>query len=150
MIRALTSTEVCLARSIFGSGIDLDRVRLLALPWPFDRAFVPGRVLGRDWICWPARGLAPDMTLAPLAAQATLIHELVHVWQAQQGLNLLLGKLRAGDGVAAYRYPTDDSCDWCRLNIEQQAMMVEHLFRQTRGGAVPREREFYRLRIPFA
>ncbi len=149
VIRGFTAGEQALARSVFGDAIRLDTVRFLPSPWPFDRAFVPGRWFGRDWIVWPERSLPRDFTAAPLAVQAVLIHELVHVWQAQSGVNLVTGKLKAGDGPAAYRYPTDDGCDWCALNIEQQAMMVEHRFRLSRGGTVPREDDFYRHRVPF-
>ena len=143
MIRALTRGERALAVEVFGHAIKLDLVRFLPSPWPFDRAFVPGRWFGRDWIFWPGRGLPDDFTVAPLPLQATLIHELVHVWQAQNGVNLLTGKLKAGDSVASYTYPVADTCQWPGLNIEQQAMVVEHRFRLSRGGSVPAGQAFY-------
>ncbi|MBU1347465.1 MAG: hypothetical protein KKA16_11030 [Alphaproteobacteria bacterium] len=136
VIRALSQAERRLAQSDFGHALDLDHIRILATPWPFDRAFVPGRWFGRDWILWPGRSLPADFAIAPLSLQAVLIHELVHVWQAQAGVNLLAGKIRAGDGPAAYRYP-DAPCGWDDLNIEQQAMAVEHRFRARRGQRVP-------------
>ncbi len=142
-IRPLAAGEAVLAREVFGDDLRLDLIRFLAAPWPFTRAFVPGRWFGRDWIVWPGRGLLPDLSAGPVAAQAVLIHELVHVWQAQQGLNLILGKIQAGDGPAAYAYPLDYGCDWTRLNIEQQAMIVEHRFRLSRGGRVPADQAFY-------
>ncbi|MFN3931292.1 MAG: hypothetical protein ACK4JY_06020 [Brevundimonas sp.] len=143
MIRPLTTGERDLAREAFGDDLHSDTVRLLPAPWPFNRAFVPGRWFGREWIVWPARSLPPDITAAPLGLQALLIHELTHVWQAQQGVNLLTGKLRAGDRPASYAYPTGMDCRWAGLNIEQQAMVVEHRFRLLRGGAVPAPVEFY-------
>ena len=149
VIRGLTSAERDLASGVFGDAILFETVRFLKSPWPFDRAFVAGRWFGRDWIVWPGRGLATDFAVAPLSVQAVFIHELVHVWQAQCGVNLLAAKLRAGDSAASYRYPTDDGCDWCGLNIEQQAMMVEHRFRLSRGGAVPAPVTFYASRLPF-
>lgn len=145
MIRALTEGERALAREVFGAALGLDRIRILASPFP--RAFAPGRWFGRDWIVWPRAALPGDFAEAPLKAQAVLVHELVHVWQAQQGVNLLLAKLKAGDGRAAYAYPLDD-CHWRRLNIEQQAMVVEHAFRLSRGGAVPGDAAFYRAVTP--
>ena len=75
--------------------------------------------------------------------QAVFIHELVHVWQAQNGVNLLTGKLKAGDGPGAYAYPLDERCEWIGLNIEQQAMVVEHRFLLSRGARVPGESAFY-------
>ncbi len=136
MIRSLTEGERHLIRGEFGDAVHLDEVRFAAMPWPLYRAFVPGRVFDRSWICWPVRGLPEDFALAPLSLQAVLIHEMVHVWQAQTGVNLLTGKLRAGDGPRAYAYP-DAPCDWDSLNIEQQAMTVEHRFRAGRGQGVP-------------
>src|SRR5690606_39941944 len=102
-----------------------------------------------DWIVWPQPGLPAEFTAAPLAAQAILIHELVHVWQAQQGVNLLFAKLRAGDRAEAYVYPTE-ACEWPALNIEQQAMVVEHAFRLSRGDRAPASAAFYRSILPFS
>ncbi|WP_122465488.1 hypothetical protein [Brevundimonas lutea] len=149
-VRGLTSGERALAAESFGPALALDQVRLLAAPWPVVRAFVPGRWFGRDWIVWPERSLPADFTAAPLRQQAVLIHELVHVWQAQQGVNLLTGKLRAGDRPASYAYPLDDSCLWEGLNIEQQAMVVEHRFLLSRGGRVPATQAFYDRVCPLA
>ena len=143
MIRPLTQGETELARDAFGDHLRADTIRLLPAPWPFDRAFVTGRWFGREWIVWPARTLPEDIAAAPLRQQATLIHELTHVWQAQQGINLLTGKLRAGDRPASYEYPTGMDCSWGELNIEQQAMVVEHRFRLVRGGKAPAGPEFY-------
>ena len=148
-VRGLTRGEAALAVSVFGQAVALKTVRLIAAPRPLDRAFVPGRWLGRDWIVWPRAGLLPDISKGPLHLQATLIHELVHVWQAQQGVNLLIAKLRAGDSRASYRYPLDPACGWASLNIEQQAMAIEHRFRLSRGGVVPADRAFYDRLCPF-
>ncbi|MFJ6023910.1 hypothetical protein ACIQC9_04850 [Brevundimonas sp. NPDC092305] len=143
MIRGLTIGERALAEEAFGDSLDLDRVRIAGSPWPFNRAFVPGDWFGRTWILWPKTHMPTDASTATLGVQALLIHELTHVWQAQQGVNLLTGKLRAGDSLAAYRYPLDVDCDWATLNIEQQAMVVEHRFLLRRGGRVPADRAFY-------
>jgi len=142
VIRGLTEAERRLARGEFGDALDFDRIRLLPTPWPFERAFVPGRWFGRDWILWPGRSLPGDFAVAPVALQAVLIHELVHVWQAQAGMNLLAAKIRAGDGPSAYGYP-EAPCGWDALNIEQQAMAVEHRFRAARGHRVPDEASLY-------
>lgn len=143
MIRALSEGERALAAESFGDALALDPIRFLPAPWPLDRAFVPGRWFGRDWIVWPARTLPPDIAVGPLRLQATLIHELTHVWQAQQGVNLLKGKLSAGDRASSYAYPVGMDCDWDGLNIEQQAMVVEHRFRLTRGERTPGDPAFY-------
>ena len=53
------------------------------------------------------------------------------------------GKLRAGDRASSYEYPLGMGCDWGGLNIEQQAMVVEHRFRLSRGQPVPADPAFY-------
>ena len=57
-------------------------------------------------------------------------------------MNLLAGKIRAGDGPSAYGYPKAP-CGWDQLNIEQQAMAVEHRFKAERGLRVPEEAALY-------
>jgi hypothetical protein len=148
VIRALSHAEAALAREVFGRDLRLDDIRILGAPWPFNRAFVPGRWFGRDWIVWPRATLAPDLTQTTLRTQAVFVHELVHVWQAQNGVNLLTGKLKAGDGPGAYAYPVDERCEWIGLNIEQQAMVVEHRFLLARGGRAPADQPFYERVCP--
>ena len=132
LIRRLTGGERALASEVFGDAVRLDAVRIMASPLP--RAFVPGRWLGRDWIVWPRRELPDDIAAASVKTQATFIHELVHVWQAQQGVNLLLAKLKAGDGPSAYAYPLEQ-CAWD--------------FRLSRGQPAPARAAFYRSVVPF-
>jgi hypothetical protein len=143
VIRRLTDAERSLAAEVFGDSLVLSSIRFLPAPWPFTRAFVPGRWFGCDWIVWPKQSLPSDLAEASLRLQALLIHELTHVWQAQHGINLLVGKLRAGDRPDSYRYPGGNACDWHRLNIEQQAMVVEHRFRLSRGEPTPEDAVFY-------
>lgn len=150
MIRGLTQGERKLATAVFGKAVELDRVQIWSPPLPyrlFNRAFVPGRWFWRDWIVWPRA--TEDFSNEALNLQATLIHELVHVWQAQQGVNLLFAKIRAGDSVKSYAYPLEN-CVWAGLNIEQQAMVVEHAFRLSQGGTAPAVRAFYQHVAPFA
>ena len=147
--RGLTEAEKALARRVFGDKIELDTVRFVASPKPFDRAFVAGRWFGRDWIVWPGARLADDYATAKLSSRATFIHELVHVWQAQQGVNLAWAKIRAGDGADAYGYVPDVNCRWAGLNIEQQASIVEHAYKLSEGGTAPAAKAFYRSIAPF-
>lgn len=148
-VRPLTAGEAVLAWETFGEALHLPSVRVLALPWPFSRAFVPGRWFGRDWILWPASSLPADFIDASVHLQGVLMHELTHVWQAQRGVNLLLGKLWAGDGPRAYAYAVEPGLRWEALNIEQQAMVVEHRFRLTHGRAAPGDAAFYQAVCPF-
>jgi hypothetical protein len=66
-----------------------------------------------------------------------MVHELTHVWQAQTGVNLALAKLRAGDGPEAYHYEPGFGLRFSDLNIEQQAMAVQHAFLASRGASTP-------------
>lgn len=131
-LRRLTDGERALAQDVFGAGLDLRRTAILAAPlWP--RAFVAGARL----IVWPARALPADFAAAPLGLQAAFVHELAHVWQAQRGVFLPLAKLRAGDSARAYAYALAEETDFAALNIEQQAMVVEHAFLAARGAVAP-------------
>ncbi|MFC0632524.1 hypothetical protein [Brevundimonas balnearis] len=142
MIRALTPGERALASAAIGPALRLDTIRILAAPG-LSRAFVPGRWLGRDWIIWPRRKLSADLSQAPLSRQAVFVHEMVHVLQSQSGVPLAVGKLKAGDSPESYRYPTHAACRWSDLNIEQQAMVIEHRFRRSRGGTTAAQPDFY-------
>ena len=142
--RRLTAGERALAAEMFGAGLDTARVRLFALP-VWGRAFVAGPGL----IVWPARAARADFAApdVPLFVQSVLVHELTHVWQAQNGVRLLLAKLKAGDSDAAYAYDLSGepsgAAAFARLNIEQQAMVVQHAFLASRGAATPHGSEVY-------
>lgn len=130
--RGLTPGERRLSDEVFGGGLDLDRVRLFSLP-VWNRPFVPCGWL----VVWPAAGAYADFSEAPLWIRSVLVHELVHVWQAQAGVNLPLAKLRCGDGPAAYAYDPTDGREFSTLNIEQQAMVVQHAYLSRLGAAAP-------------
>lgn len=137
-LRRLTAAEQALGREMFGDGLDVERVRILAIPL-WSRAFVAGPGL----IVWPAAWLPDDFGQAPLRLQATLVHELTHVWQAQHGVTLLIAKVKAGDSPAAYAYRLTPESDFLALNIEQQAMVVEHAFLAAHGGSAPHPPALY-------
>ena len=136
--RRLTAGERALAVEVFGDGLDVARVRLFALPiWT--RAFVAGPGL----MVWPATSAPLDFTGEPLRRQAIFVHELTHVWQAQHGVSLILAKLRAGDAASSYAYDLTDDVAFGAMNIEQQAMVVEHAFLASRGGRAPHPERLY-------
>jgi hypothetical protein len=139
-LRRLSAGEQALAREWFGSGLDPGRVRILAIP-VWSRAFVAGPRL----IVWPAVSARFDFAAAetPLRTQAVFVHELTHVWQAQNGVSLLLAKIKAGDSDASYAYDLSVSPEFAAMNIEQQAMVVEHAFLASRGGSTPHPAETY-------
>jgi hypothetical protein len=137
-LRRLTPAERALGREVFGEAFDAARVRILGAPL-WRRPFVAGARL----IVWPAAGLPEDFGDAPLGLQATLVHELTHVWQAQRGVFLPWAKIKAGDRAASYAYDLLSQPDFAALNIEQQAMVVEHAFLAARGGRAPHPEALY-------
>jgi hypothetical protein len=139
-LRRLTDGESALAREVFGGGLRPERVRILSIPL-WRRAFVAGPGL----IVWPAPNARADFSAAgtPLDEQAVFVHELTHIWQAQNGVSLILGKLRAGDSEASYHYDLMRGPAFQAMNIEQQAMVVEDAFRASRGGHAPHAPELY-------
>jgi hypothetical protein len=144
-LRRLTPGERALAREVFGAALEPSGLRILAVPL-WRRAFVAGARL----MVWPAAALPEDFGASPLRLQATFVHELVHVWQAQRGVFLPFAKLRAGDSPRAYAYELETDAEFARLNIEQQAMVVEHAFLAARGGPAPHPAERYaRLGAPW-
>jgi len=139
-LRRLTDGERALAREVFGGGLRPERVRILSIPL-WRRAFVAGPGL----IVWPAPSARADFSAAGtlLDEQAVFVHELTHIWQAQNGVSLILGKLRAGDSEASYHYDLRQGPGFQAMNIEQQAMVVEDAFRASRGGHAPHAPELY-------
>jgi hypothetical protein len=137
-LRRLTDGERALASEVFGQALDAARVRILAAPL-WRRAFVAGAEL----IVWPAAALPEDFAAAPLRAQGVFVHELAHVWQAQNGVRLLLAKIKAGDSAKAYAYDLEKGPAFMALNIEQQAMVVEHAFLAARGVPAPHPAALY-------
>lgn len=122
-LRRLTPAEQALVRGVFGAGVrHPGRVRIFAQP-VFPRPFTPGSA----GIVYPVSESLTDFAEGDLADQATFVHEMTHVWQAQHGVLLPLAKLRAGDSDAAYRYDLDTQA-FPEMNIEQQARIVEHHF----------------------
>ena len=133
-MRGLTAGERRLAQGVFGAALDLDRVRLAP--------HLPGRTaitLGRT-IMFPADAPA-DFAREEPRLQAWLIHELVHVWQFQRSTLRTLGSwagvlVTGGYGRRRRAYDYVYPFEWDRLNLEQQASVVEHAFMIRCGAAV--------------
>ena len=134
LLRRLTPGERAMAAEMFGAGLNPGRVQILALPL-WKRAFVAGPGL----MVWPAATLPPDFSApdVPVTRQAVFVHELTHVWQAQHGVRLLLAKIKAGDKPSSYAYDLERGPGFLDMNIEQQAMVVEHAFLAARGVRTP-------------
>lgn len=118
---------------MFGEALDTGRVRLCAHPFGG-----PAVTLGRR-ILFPGAPPA-DFAALPAARRAWLVHELVHVGQfAAAPGGTLLSWARVllsggyGPGLPGYRYPWPPPA-WDRLNLEQQASLVEHAYLAREGA----------------
>lgn len=155
-VRPPTGGEIAVLAEVYGSAVDTRRLRLWSVPpvgWWVKRAFCPGGTVwpGKSLIVYPPKAALLDFAApdAPLSALATFVHECCHVAQSQAGVNLLLAKLKAGDSPDAYRYALTPATRWDALNIEQQAMVVEHGFLASRGQTTPYSAAAYAAIAPF-
>jgi len=146
--RSLTTGEIALARSVFGDAIDYAPVTVVRGKWAF---FQPRETvmapLGH--IHFHPRGSAycDDFRDAGLGAQGLFIHEMVHVWQHQQGLFLPIRR----HPFCRYRYAIEPNRPFRRYGIEQQAEIVRHAFLLRHGGWVPTDasQATYDALLPF-
>jgi len=132
--RALTQPEHALARSVFGDAIDLNRVRIIRQKWfPFQPRKVT--MAPRGAIHFHPKGSAYCDCFASntVGSQGHLIHELVHVWQHQRGINLILRR----HPFCRYSYTLQPGWTLERYGIEQQAEIVRHTFLLRQGVVVP-------------
>ncbi len=138
MRRGLTLGERKLAEGVFGQAVNLDRVRL------HRGGFGGFAVTLGSQIFLPASYARGDFAAADLGSQALLVHELVHVWQFQTGLQQTLWSWAGvaasggyGRGLPGYRYALPLPA-FRMLNLEQQASVVEHGFVLRSGGGSAR------------
>ena len=130
--RPLTQGEVRIARSIFGSTLILDSIRLhRAKWWPFQPRNVVMAPAGAIWFHPGGSLWRDDFSIAPTSLQALFVHELTHLWQHQNGLWLILRR----HPFCWYRYRIVPGKPLKRYGIEQQAMIVEHTFVARRAGS---------------
>ncbi|NDV12011.1 type IV secretion protein Rhs [Crenobacter caeni] len=126
-MRALTAGERAVARRLFGTSLDADRVRVHArgyLPWLRRVAMAPAGEL-----YFPPALYRADFSRAGPRSQCLFVHELTHVWQYQQGVPVrLAGVCLCLQGAYwlrdAYRYPAGDARPFRAYNFEQQAELV--------------------------
>jgi hypothetical protein len=128
--RPLTAGERTLLRPLFRDGIDYDRVRVIGAPFPFQPAdtyltmgghiYAPGPLFRADF-----SRQADD--------RAVLVHEIGHVWQFTNGVDLIAHGLaelvkHRGDYQQAYWYRLEPGRDLTDYGVEQQASILEDYF----------------------
>jgi len=125
--RRLTTGEIALAQSVFGTAIDYRKVTIRRRKWAF---FQPKNTTmaprGHLHFHPDAAGYCDDFSAGNHHSQGHFIHEMTHVWQSQTKGEWYL---------PLHRHP------WCRYDyslkpgwrlekygIEQQAEIVKHAF----------------------
>lgn len=132
--RPLTNAEVALAQSVFGDAIDYGRV--LVHPrkwWPFQHRQMAMAPDGHLWLSPKGSIWCDDFCERSIDRQGLFIHEMVHVWQHQRGVNLILRR----HPFCRYDYVLKPGWTLERYGIEQQAEIVRHVFLLRAGEAVP-------------
>jgi hypothetical protein len=128
--RPLTRDEITLAKSVFGDAIDYAQVTINERKWWW---FQPKRVtMAPNGALWfhPKGGLyCDDFCARDINAQGLFIHEMVHVWQHQQGIFLPLAR----HPFCRYDYSIKPGWPLNRYGIEQQAEIVRHYFMLKNG-----------------
>jgi|SRR5690242_1559863 hypothetical protein len=134
--RAMTSGEIELARSIFGSAIDYSSVRLVRGKWwPFQPRRSAMAPMGSIYFHPDGGGWSEDFSKESIARQGYFIHELTHVWQTQKGGRFYLPLMR--HPFCKYDYRLEPGRPFDRYGLEQQAEIVRHRFLADRGAPVP-------------
>ncbi|QNE30582.1 vgr related protein [Sphingomonas sp. NBWT7] len=132
--RPLTDAEEVIARGMFGEALDYSVIQIFRRKWAF---FQPRKVTmaPRGNIHFHPDGDAYCDCFASNSRhwQGHLIHELVHVWQHQQGVNLVLRR----HPFCRYSYSIKPGWTLDRYGIEQQAEIVRHTFLLRHGITVP-------------
>jgi hypothetical protein len=132
--RGLTAAEVALLRPIYQDGIDYPTVRVIHDQFaPFEH---PDRYVTPEGSIYAPGTLWHDDFAAPTVdayTQAAFVHEMAHVWQFQNGMNMLVELIAAlaanrGDYTHAYWYTLRPDTDLLDYGMEQQASILEDWF----------------------
>jgi type VI secretion system secreted protein VgrG len=121
--RVLTTGEIALARSIFGDSIDYTEVRIFegltsdgaAASAIGSNIFFPTETFLNDY---------SDLSDALRGEAGVFLHEMTHVWQDQNGVDITASQIEAveqvgGDYTAIYDYRLEQGKEFSDYNIEQ-------------------------------
>lgn len=124
--RELTLGERILAQSIFGVALDLAPIRLCSSRFILKNyALSPNGSVYFNPINW-----SEDFSQCALEVQSWLIHELVHVWQIQQGVKIIRRTMLD----RRYQYVLKAGKSFFQYGIEQQAQVVQDYFLKRERG----------------
>jgi hypothetical protein len=128
------------AKDFFGPSLDLDRVRITSSPWVIGPP-------GSGWTCNTVVRFKRPTRAADLPSEATLIHELAHVWEHRAGqaqvLTGFLEQLRRRFGHDPYDFGgpagVRDAKTLTRFSKEGQAEILTELWKAQHGHATDRK-----------
>jgi hypothetical protein len=129
--RALTTGEVALLKPIFRDGIDYAKVRVINNSFPLQPENV--YMTPRGHVYAPGRLFREDFSAADAYVRAVFVHEMTHVWQHANGMDLVgqsvveFTKYR-GAYEKAYPYELAQDRDLVEYGMEQQASIVEDYY----------------------
>ncbi|MFC5569356.1 SpvB/TcaC N-terminal domain-containing protein [Lysobacter yangpyeongensis] len=131
--RGLTKGEKEMARSVFGDDLDYDKPRIFRKKayffQPNDRAMTPD---GNIYFHPDDQGYHDDFSNSDIYSQHTFIHEMTHVWQNQQGINV-----RTAAFNRSYDYwPLQSGKKFGDYGLEQQAQMTSDYFMLQSSGRI--------------
>ena len=132
--RKLTLGEIQICQSVFADLIDYDQVIVMNhpyLPWqPVGMCMAPD-----GWIYLKDPDYCEDFSIQPLIYQALFIHEMAHIYQHQQKINVLLkGALLQSALYLSmgkynpYKYQLKMGKPYSDYNIEQQGDIARDIF----------------------
>ena len=126
--RNMTAGEEVLATTVYKTQINFNKVKIFNEKWAF---FQPkGRAMAPNGNIYYPEGnsdYSADFSAADVDfhKKATFIHELAHVWQHQQGVNVIAKGVFQRD----YDYlPLTIKTKFSALGIEEQAQLMRDYF----------------------
>ncbi|MEN5173062.1 MULTISPECIES: hypothetical protein [Acinetobacter] len=132
--RGLTSGEIEMARPVFGDLIDYAQIKIFNipyLPWQPTNIFMAPN--GNLFV--HQKYFSPDYSTCSTSLQGIFIHELAHILQFQQGINVVVkgAILQVGYYLSfkqynPYRYQFIKNKAFSSYNIEQQGDIARDVF----------------------
>lgn len=131
--RQLTNNEIGMLKLIFSDSIEYDKVKIFKDKYlPFQNKNIAMSPNGN--IYFDEKHHQDDFSISSNSNKMWFIHEMTHVWQYQNGLNIInnaFGVLFRGGYKNKSAYCYDYECksdEFCSLNFEQQATIIEDYF----------------------
>ncbi len=131
--RSLTIGEIDMLKTLFSDSVNYSLVKIYKDKFlPFQNKNIAMSLNGN--IYFDETHHQNDFSLSSNSNKMWFIHEMTHVWQYQNGFNLIKNALKfllKGQYKNGEIYCYGDKCEikpFCEFNFEQQATMIEHYF----------------------